>query len=476
MENILTCYQHGSSQYYFLLANESSKNEIEIIDVDVIYNSDAYVFSVKLPLNKKIKGGSTDYFDFSIMLINSPNIICGTTKLDISFNVTFLDDNVMKNEIISQTKTNTTIYYSSGIKDRSYSPNALRLDSIYRPFFVNSVLLLLPDNFLTSKTTHKESKKCCARLYYSIANGCTYRVDKEMSQYMIGDIDIKLLHNTSYTLKIKGSHRNFSEISDPHSDKKIRSKHIAGIRECGYNNTSLLPTLDGAAWFSVKSGINLSSDINNKTLYPSYTYDKNELVEITDYSDENGNKFNIGYFDGDKSEKEQNVYHIDSTEPLVFDLTISDYAPIGYNSNTISISTNPIRFPDNIDYNDGKISFKSEYNNSNISYLYMEDDETLEEIITQIGSINVNDDIVNQSLFNDSITAQSIYKMLSSKTSLFVNFEDDENGNYVSNISKNAKYLIGIHHEATPKSDEDDSYSFIKHTNKLLVIKVYKLS
>lgn len=264
MENILTCYQHGSSQYYLLLANEGSKKEIEISNIEVICNSDAYVFSVKLPLNKKIKGGSTDYFDFSIILVNSPNIICGTTKLDISFNVEFLDDNVIKNEIIKQTKANTSIYYSSGIKDRSYSPNALRLDSIYRPFFVNSILLLLPDKFLSSKTTYKESKKCCARLYYSIANGCTYRIDGEMPQYMLGDINIKLLHSSSYTLKFKGCHRNFSEISEPHSNKKIRSKHIAGIRECGYNNTSFLPTLDGIVW--VKSGINLSSDINNKTL------------------------------------------------------------------------------------------------------------------------------------------------------------------------------------------------------------------
>lgn len=481
MENILACVQHGSKNYYLIWNNPSYDKKIEITNIEVeALNNNVSLMAI-LPFNNVINS-SGNVYDFYIKVINSGVIKCNAEALTLKLNITFMVDGETYYETITTNKGGSKIIYNSNdFTERKYSPTVLKLDSFYRPFFVNSVLLLLPDNFLNSSNNESNSKKCCARLYYSIANGCSYRIDDISPVYKMGDIDINLQHSENYTLKIRDSYRVFNEMDEPPKGGAILEQHIRGIREAGYDNVS---HIEDAGGFNIKSGINLSKSSNGNIIYPFNVYDDNDFIKRVVYKKDDGSFINMSYVDGDS--QNEDLYYIDTTEPLIFNMTIKDYAPIGYESNEIKLSTSPIYFPDKITKIDGDISFSSAYNINDIAYLYTgtndEPHTLLQKIVEKLGDINVNDGFVSSDKIPNGNITQTIYDLLKCKANgtcddpvLLVDFKlNSEGTKYISTINKQAKYLLAIYTGNMIKSD-DNPFSYIQHTNKLLVIKVYKL-
>lgn len=481
MENILACVQHGSKNYYLIWNNPNYNKKIEITNIEVeVLNGNVSLIPI-LPFNNVINS-SGNVYDFSIKVINSGVIKCNASPLTLKLNVSFVVDGEIYYETMTTNNYGKEITYNSNdFIERKYSPTVLKLDSFYRPFFVNSVLLLLPDNFLNSSNNEENGKKCCGRLYYSIANGCSYRVDDISPVYKMGDIDINLQHSENYTLKIRDSYRIFNEMDEPPKGGVILEQHIRGIREAGYNDISFIEDVGG---FKINGGINLSKSSNGNTIYPFNEYDENDFIEHVVYKKENGSRIDMSYVDGDS--QNEDLFHIDTTKPLLFNMTIKDYAPIGYESNEINLTTPSIYFPDKITKKDGEVSFSSAYNINDIAYLYTGTNDNphtlLQKIVEKIGDINVNDGFVSSEKIPNGDITQTIYDLLKCKANgscddpvLLVNFQlNSEGSKYISTINKQAKYLLAIYTGNMIKSD-DNPFSYIQHTNKLLVIKVYKL-
>lgn len=537
MSNLI-CEQKGSTYYIFLPVNNSSQEflglkKIQILDVTVEYKPDdnnvnntdnSYLFKSNLPADKniRVRGNESDSFKFTVKLINSPVIEEGTSFIKIRFVVTYLEEDEVKVEIINSDRYNKELVFTNTIASRGYSPYKIRLDSIYRPFFFNSTLLLLPENFLSEKTTNEKSKKCCGRLYYSIANGCSFRTkhNKTSEIYKIGDININLMHNDVFNLTIKDSFRLNSEMREVSSDitKGNTIEDVISIRECGnpQNNKNKI------SGFTMNGGMTLYKEYNGKHIYAKKDSSSGSYFILPNvyYQDNDSKDIKMGLF-GENDENNQKDYEtsdttgitgvtgitgyfIDTTEPLVLKMEVKDYAPPGYGCNTISVTTPAVLFPDEINYSSGTVSFDVKYQNPNIAYLYTganNDKYTLlQNIITRIGSINVNDDILideDDKWIDNALYYKSYLKYLEGKAfntindkdanPLLVQFKDDGNGKCKATVPTTVEYLVAIYHGSIIKDDNDETefkigeekvenpFSYIKHTNKLTMIKIYKL-
>lgn len=531
MSNLI-CKQKGSTYYISLSVDKSSQEllglkKIQILDVTVEYNPDnndvnntdnSYLFKSNLPADKniRVRGSESDSFKFTVKLINSPVIEEGTSSIKIRFVVTYLEEEEVKVEIINTDNNGDNLVFTNAIASRGYSPYKIRLDSIYRPFFFNSTLLLLPEDFLSKQTTNEKSKRCCGRLYYSIANGCSFRTkyNKTSEIYKIGDININLMHNDVFNLTIKDSFRLNSEMREVSSviTKDNTMEDVIGIRECGnprYNESKI-------SAFTMSGGMTLYKEHNGKHIYAKKDFSSGSyfILPNVSYQDNDGKDIKIGLF-GENDENNQKDYEtsgttgitgyfIDTTEPLVLKMEVKDYAPPGYGCNTISVTTPAVLFPDEIIYSNKTVSFDVKYQNPNIAYLYTgaKDDEytLLQNIITRIGSINVNDDILidKEDKYWDGLYYKSYLKYLEEKafntigsdadnTPLLVQFKDNGNGKCVATVPNTVEYLVAIYHGSIIKDDNDETkfeigeeivenpFSYIKHTNKLTMIKIYNL-
>ena len=480
----------GKEIYYIKLYWDDSY-EIEIIDVKPVYvgyktninrivtasSTNDMEFIVKM-VGKKGNSNNMNYINLDVDFLNVPTL-SNVAEIYLKFDVTYIIDNKIKNKITNEiTIVHTTSPYEIDNKFKSIkdSPYGLKLDSIYRPFFVNCVLLLLPYEYETQNTSKDYSQDCFGKLYFSIANGCTYRVnDKEKynenSIYKIGDINIKLKHGTDYNLTIRDSYRIITEMYD--NDNPVYGYwHLNGIREAGENDISIGLVND---FIKLKRGINLLPDVNNTIISPISTIYENYKVSSITY---NNNEKLTNY---DKISDDN--CGLDTTYPIQFSLTINDYAPIGYEPNTINIESESILFPDEIKRDtETKCSFDSRYYNENVTYIAIgqNDDKDgdgkrfndINNIFEKISKIDVTDNAVEgyggtflfDYLFNE-------YKDNICKFKI-----NGDNGRYEeTNLNKGRQYIIAIYHGSNIKSDDNNPFSYIKHTNKVLIMKVYNI-
>ena len=485
MTNTLNCFQHGTKQYYLGLKDNSINEDVRIVNIDVFGETNGYVFSKQIINDNTLKRGG-ELYDFSIKLINSPTIICNKSYIKITFGVTFSINGEEYYEEITNTNSGENIIYSgSDVLERGYSANKIKLDSFYRPFFFNAVLLLLPQNFNKTKTTVYNSRNAYGRLYYSIANGCTYRqYDGNINRYMMGDIDIKLDHSTSYVLNIKKSYRDFSEIEYVPISGITFERHISGIRESGIDNIVEIAGENGV--ITLERGINLTNDTSNISVYPQNEYNNSGTTKNVIYWNENGVKINslldINNMNND------NLYHIDTTSPLKLNMKVKDFAPLGYTPNIIEIDSGYVHFPDEIECKTGgnmfSISFSNKYSDA-ISYypifktpIYNPTTNsynlTINKLCEMIGNLNVNDGVFSDEKY------KTIFEFLSGDKMPEFSFTQENDKlvgtiNYQNNSGYDFEYVMAIYDGGCLKDENKTQFSYIKHTNKLLIIKLYRV-
>ena len=91
-------------------------------------------------------------------------------------------------------------------------------------------------------------------------------------------------------------------------------------------------------------------------------------------------------------------------------------------------------------------------------------------IMNIISKLNVNDGIINE----DDYKLILDYLNETSFSPIFFN-DDDNDGVYRSNGEYGSKYVLAFYEDGYEKSDEEKIFSYIKHTNKLLVMKLYNI-
>jgi hypothetical protein len=172
--------------------------------------NDSYTFSIG-EIKKKGKNNSNGKYEHSVLikLIDSPyipnnslNPLC--LRLYIYYTLNGVDrrikvDTKNPEELID--KGEHLVYHSDTYTKRKFWPYSIQLDSIYRPFFFNAALVFFDGNLLNRSEIINDSRfseisgSTFARLYFSIANGCTIRdgVDeKGLPKYKIGDINLTI--------------------------------------------------------------------------------------------------------------------------------------------------------------------------------------------------------------------------------------------------------------------------------------------
>lgn len=485
---VLEIVQTEKSNIYYI---RSSKNfeitEIQTKATRITYVEDNYYslnesYTFYTSISEKTYEENIEKYQYKITvsMVDSPKVICGQNKLTIRFIIKLYKNNYEFEIVADTTRPNSFInkgdqlyYTSNDYTNRQHYPYSLNLDSIYRPFFFNTILLFEGANTPSSGNTENPSN---AKLYFSIANGITYRKNKNENKYYIGDIKLNILGENNYEFKIKDHFRTFSEMDDVYKNGNIDGRHVFGIRESGSKD---------------ERGVVLPKNDYKNDVYVSQTVD------------EHGNVKNIKYyFDEIKSDEIINYGFQNFIADKPFDIifSVDDSAPEGENYNTIQRICDNVLFPKiTIAYPLFLIS-KESYRN-NISYLAITEEEKgsrkiLNSVLDILGNINVND---NEILNNDSIFPSFFKKM----DELYGN-----NGStrqvifsYASEIecylptkplhTYYPDYILAIYHDGYEKNEEDISFnqyaienggekkrifSHVKHTNKLLIMKLYEIN
>lgn len=455
------------------------KKNSQVPSFYVYEEKDGYTFSVK-KINKKIEYKNVDgkrkydytKFKYEIKLINSPFIkFDGNTppNLYVKFQIYYILNGEEKritlyrkrmesNGVSAGMNNGEIIYNSKSYTDRINWANALKLDCIYRPFFFNTALLF-------SGST--------AQLFFSIANGCTYRRDYTIqdspqgglqTKYEIGDINLKISHHDEkgarngdmYELIAKNNYRNFSEIIyyNDDDDDTIKEAHIRGIRGSGI----YLPKIDSTKNLDVE---HIYTDTYINKYSPIQTrYYNNKYEFTTDYS----NYYNItSSTSGDCENFTTSGYGLNVS------FSVNDGAPDGVSYKTIGVEYSDIRFPNTIKKDGKNLSFDYKIGwDDNIRYFSFDE----AHIIDSLKKINVDDDTFFTGLTDNKYL-----------TAITFNY----NGDMTVSASTNSKldkvlaiYFNGendINEEENDEGNKEDSrlFKYIKDTSKLLIMRIYNL-
>ena len=503
--------QNGSETFYFSTDKDININSIDVkvlvssytvnssdnINNLVWIEKDNYLFSV-IDIKKKEGTTSTGKYQHSVLvkLIDSPYVPCNQWKkstLRLRFYIYYTLDGEEKriiadttkpeNNFIGQDKGENIIYNSNNYKKRALWPYSIQLDSIYRPFFFNSALLFFDGSLIKNESANLPviSGDTYAKFYFSIANGCTMR-DKEYPIYRIGDITLDIcninrqgnkIEDSKYNFLLKNNFRIFSEIEDFHvkdnekwsnietRKNNLKNAHIRGMKESGLND-SLNDYVDNNEM--INGGIFLPVLEKDDYLVTEHTYGESLIPDsISYYSKEIGGK-KIETYDIFSA----NTF--DATQALNIKFKVNDASPDGISFKTNEVICDYVLFPKNITYENEQIRVPYNEYSSDVTYYEITDDEIIAKIYNKLGGLNVNDEIYTQSNDNGDIFNYLKYS-LSGNTFNLDKF--DPVGKYYFAETGKPNYLLAVYHGGY-ESDEE-LLKYIKHTNKLLIMRLYKL-
>lgn len=485
--------------------------------------NDSYTFSIG-EIKKKGKNKSNGKYEHSVLikLIDSPyipnnslNPLC--LRLYIYYTLNGVDRRIKvdtKNPGDITDKGEHLVYHSNTYTKRKFWPYSIQLDSIYRPFFFNAALVFFDGNLLNSTTITEDDRfkdisgSTFARLYFSIANGCTIRdgVDKEgLPKYKIGDINLNINYlnkdgvvdpQSAYTLTIKDAYRPFSEIIEPgESGSTYYNAHIRGIRESGADHRFNDYISEDFIWDSTPGGIYLTKKENIDYLIPMASEYTDLIPGIINYynkvySSNESTKVSVGNI--------FSAHAFNNEHPLYINFSVSDASIDGIDHKTIEVNCVDIRFPKNIKITDeGKVAIPYNDYNEEITYIYAYGTNTnvIDNIFKILGKMNVNDytsdkyrddDIFNYLYFKHYGGGEgSEYKYTPEKIALNFGYNATTKC-FEATPSKTPTYIIGVYHggyeagnnngtESENDEETGDLLRYVNHTNKLLIMRIYKL-
>lgn len=461
--------EHISDDKYKIIGCGKPNEKITIDNINVISDSgDGFTF-FPITLSQNVISGGEEV-EFKIKLNNSENVNCDLKEIKIKFEVSFNTINEYTIEIIDKDLSGKNYIYSSKeLTDRKYFGNILKLDSIYRPFFFNTVILMTPN----------EKNEYDTKLFFSIANGITRR---EMNgRYYIGDIKLKLSNRdgniikNEYNLTIAKNYRGFSEIT---YDENTKNAHLFGITE-GLKNINLNKILSGIT----HDGIFLREDLNNKIIYPAHLYMEPSSMQITGeflYV-----PYQTSYFDLDNNEK-VNAFDISDTKtfvnmkdksgkslPLNVSFSVEDASFYGYEPNIIKNEFNGIKFFDKAFVSANSLIFSGN-TTEKVNY-YMLPITDYEDFLKFFRKMNVNDEIDKSDIFKNAWNGRAYPNYNYNKLKIIKGVGD--NDIYYAPLEQvsQGRYVMGIYNNYTLGGEGDVYSSVKKHTSNLSIIKIYKL-
>lgn len=539
----LTISENGGGEYYLYTTEDVEITNIEvkalfsgytvnddntIILTPTWEENDSYAFSIG-EIKKKGKNKSNGKYEHSVLikLIDSPyipnnslNPLC--LRLYIYYTLNGVDRRIKADtktpEIINEGEY--LVYRSNTYIKRKFWPYSIQLDSIYRPFFFNAALVFFDGNLLKRRDLIEDSSSrfseisgsTFARLYFSIANGCTIRdgVDKEgLPKYKIGDINLTINYlnedgvvdpQSAYTLTIKDAYRPFSEIIEPGESGSTYNAHVRGIRESGTKHIFVDYEYETTGSGKTLGGMYLLKKENNDYLIPM-------VYEYTDLIPGSIDYYNKVYSsNGSTLVDEENIFSahtFNNERPLFVNFSVSDASIDGIDHKTNEVNCVDIRFPKNIEItkenDEEKVAISYNDYNEEITYICTKDTKVIDNIFKILGKMNVNDYTSN--VYRDD----DIFNYLYFKHYGGGNDEDNNYGEYAGEIvealnfgynpskgkfeaktSTNPSHVIGVYHggyevgnnnSAENENDEEtgDLLRYVNHTNKLLIMRIYKL-
>ena len=531
----LTISENGGGAYYLYTTEDIEITNIEVkalfsgttfsddnslIPIPNWEENDSYTFSIG-EIKKKDKNQSNGKYEHSVLikLIDSPyipnnslNPLC--LRLYIYYTLNGVDRRIIvdtKNPEGIIDKGERLVYHSNTYTKRKYWPYSIQLDSIYRPFFFNAALLFFDGKLLNNTAITEDNRfseisgRTFARLYFSIANGCTIRdgVDEEgLPKYKIGDINLTINYlnkdgivepQSAYTLTIKDVYRPFSEIIEPgESGSTYYNAHIRGIRESGAKHIFVDYMYEESTSDSTPGGMYLIKKENNDYLIPMASGYTDLIPGSIDY-------YNKVYSsNGSTLVNVENIFSahtFNNEHPLFVNFSVSDASIDGIDHKTIEVNCVDIRFPKNIEITaEGKVAIPYDDYNEEITYIYTygEDTKVIDNIFKILGKMNVNDyasdeyrddDIFNYLYFKHYGGGGDKY----TEEIIALNFGYNPTTEcFEATPSTTPTYVIGVYHggyetrnnnSVENENDEEtgDLLRYVNHTNKLLIMRIYKL-
>ena len=478
----LTITENGSGAYYF---NTKENVNIYAIDVKAIFSEGAkwvennsYSFSVSEIKKKKVNIENANYqHSIVVKMIDSPYVPCNfkSNPLCLRFYIYYtlegeekriIADTTKPENILSTNKGEPLIYRSKTYTDRALWPYSLQLDSIYRPFFFNSILLFLDGNVVENGL----EGETYAKFYFSIANGCTMR-NESFPLYKLGDIKLSISNlnekgvkneNSLYNFIIKENYRTFSEIEDFGNGESGRGKllkeaHIRGIRECGTKDSEngggiFLPIVDNDGYF-------LPQHYYGASLTPTET---------------------VYFQDGYEFETNLNNYvngitnSFDTKRPLNVKFSVNDASLRGEDFKTIEVDCMDIRFPELTRKNGSNIISMPYSGYSEDTTFIKMNDVDITDLYNVAGGLNVYDG-------SDNIFSFLYNKHYGNEPSEIAFGYNPEAKQFEYTASTSNIYILAVYHggyenEGVNEENEEVEKLLtpIKHTSKLLIMKLYK--
>lgn len=530
----LTISENGGGEYYLYTTEDIEITNIEVkalfsgytfnddnilIHTPTWEENDSYTFSIG-EIKKKGKNKSNGKYEHSVLikLIDSPyipnnslNPLC--LRLYIYYTLNGVDRRIKvdtKNPGGITDKGEHLVYHSNTYTKRKFWPYSIQLDSIYRPFFFNAALVFFDGNLLNSTTITKDDRfseisGCTfARLYFSIANGCTIRdgVDKKgLPKYKIDDINLYINYlnkdgvvdpQSAYTLTIKDAYRPFSEIIEPgESGSTYYNAHIRGIRESGAKN--IFVDYNGVTGKDdILGGMYLLKKENIDYLIPM-------VSEYTDLIPNDIDYYNKVYSSNESTrvivENIFSAHTFNNEHPLYINFSVSDASIDGIDHKTIEVNCADIRFPKKIEITEkGKVAIPYNDYNEEITYIYTygTDTKVIDNIFKILGKMNVND-YTSDKYRDDDIFNYLYFKHYGGGGDKYTEEVVALNFGYnaitecfEATPSKTPTYVIGVYHggyeagnnngtESENDEETGDLLRYVNHTNKLLIMRIYKL-
>lgn len=469
---------NGAETFYFDTDKEIEIRNIEVkalkkeivigsngIGVGKWVETDNYVFNVDNILKIKNNGYSA-----RVILLDSPPIPdseYSKPTLRLKFYIYYtLNGDDEKRLVVDSSDGKEIIYYSMKYyRNRVYYPYTIQVDSIYRPFFFNSIILFRDENYPSKP--HSEDGNTHAIFTYSIANGCTLRHDK-YPLYYIGDVKLYISNTDDeeslYEYNVKNHFRAFSEIEsfedfeeENPSRKILKDAHINGIKERGSDDGIMyLPKLGDCKDLFIEQTYEHE---NNNPLIPSKI--QYYCGEIND-----ANKIDV-YTSHTLSGKPDNANFFNTKSPLNISFKVNDASPDNINYKTCEVSYNGLMFPSTIDIfgNTAQLAIiiKSEEYKEKVKFIALTLDDYI-ELINCITHNNVNDGEDNN-LFNFLLEKKNNGDILK------FNYSEKEDGYIGITSPYDTKYwVLAIYGDWF-----DDDFNYIKHTNKLTVMRLYNI-
>ena len=531
----LTISENGGGAYYLYTTEDIDITNIEVkalfsgvtfiennnilIPIPNWEENDSYTFSIG-EIKKKGKNQSNGKYEHSVLikLIDSPYIPNNSSnplclRLYIYYTLNGVDRRIIvdtKNPEGITDKGEHLVYRSNTYTKRKFWPYSIQLDSIYRPFFFNAALVFFDGNLLNRSEIIKDDRfkdisgSTFARLYFSIANGCTFRddVDEEgLPKYKIGDINLNISSlnkngvidpQSAYTLTIKDAYRSFSEIIEPGESGSTYNAHIRGIRESGAEDIFVDYMHKNSIWGSTPGGMYLIKKENVDYLIP-------RASEYTDLIPGNLDYYNKVYSsNGSTQVSVGNIFSahtFNNEQPLFVSFSVSDASIDGIERKTIEVNCVDIRFPKNIEITGGTVCIPYNDYNEEITYLciYGEDTTVIDNIFKILGRMNVND-YASKDYRGDDIFNYLYFKHYGGGSGEYakekvevLNFGyNATNECFEAKPSGTSAYVIGVYHggyevgsnnSTDNENDEEtgDLLRYVNHTNKLLIMRIYKL-